>query len=445
MSNDLQTQYQAALDYIYEYIDFSLTHQDDLSVEDFTINSMHTLVKALGSPDQAYPTIHVAGTKGKGSVCAFCATALQAQGYKVGLYTSPHLKDFEERIQIDGQAISRQEFVDLVEKIKPFVEKIPNLTTFHITTAMAFWYFALQKVDVAVIEVGLGGRLDSTNVISPIMTVITALYLEHTKILGDTIEEIAAEKAGIIKPGVPVVVAPQVDSAVEVIQKIAAKNNAEMTLVGRDYRYELGEHSLDGQALTIWNGDKPPEEYQICLLGPHQAENAVVAYATLQLANQQGLAVGDQAIQEGFIQTEWPGRFEILRREPPVVVDSGHTPGAIAKVQETLQEYFPGRGLWLVFGVSDDKDVLGMLDEFKPQLRKIYSAQSTHPRAMDPQDLAALSNGIGVPVSVIPNVGDALIAAMAEAPEGDVVMVAGSIFVAATGRIAWFERKLWEK
>ena len=193
MSNDLQSQYQAALDYIYEYVDFSLTHQDDLSIEDFTINSMRALVNALGSPDKAYPAIHVAGTKGKGSVCAFCATALQAQGYKVGLYTSPHLKDFEERIQIDGEPISRQEFVDLVEQIKPYVAKIPNLTTFHITTAMAFWHFALQKVDVAVIEVGLGGRLDSTNVITPIISVITALYLEHTKILGDTIEEIATK------------------------------------------------------------------------------------------------------------------------------------------------------------------------------------------------------------------------------------------------------------
>ncbi len=445
MSNDHQNQYQAALDYIYEYVDFSLTHQDDLSVEDFTINSMDTLVKALGSPDKAYPTIHVAGTKGKGSVCAFCASALQAQGYKVGLYTSPHLRDFEERIQIDGQAISRQEFVEMVEKIKPYVEKIPNLTTFHITTAMAFWYFALQKVDVAVIEVGLGGRLDSTNVISPIMTVITALYLEHTKILGDSIEEIAAEKAGIIKPGVPVVVAPQLDSAIDVIEKIATEKNAEMTLIGRDYRYELCEHSLDGQSLTIWNGDKPPAEFQIGLLGPHQAENAVVAYAAIQLSNQQGLIVNDQAIQTGFAQTEWPGRFEILNREPPVVVDSGHTPGAMTKVQETLDEYFPGRSLWLVFGVSDDKDVEGMLEEFKPRLKKIYCAKSTHPRALDPQELAEHSKAIGVPVAVIPNVGDALEAAMAEAPEGDVIMVAGSIFVAATGRIAWFERKLWEK
>ena len=444
MSTDLQNQYQAALDYIYEYVDFSLSHQDDLSIDDFNLISMRTLVASLGNPDQTYPSIHVAGTKGKGSVCAFCATALQAQGYKVGMYTSPHLQDFEERIQIDGVPISRQEFVDLVDKIKPHVEAIPNLTTFHITTAMAFWYFALNKVDVAVIEVGLGGRLDSTNVISPFISVITALYLEHTHILGDTIEEIAAEKAGIIKPGVPVVVAPQVDSAREVIEKIAARQNSSLTQVGQEYRFEEREHSLDGQKLLIWNGGKPPAEFYIGLLGPHQAENAAVAYVTLQIANQLGLTIEDKAIQEGFSLTEWPGRFEILRREPPVVVDSGHTPGAMGKIQQTMDEYFPGRPLWLVFGVSDDKDVEGMFKELKPRLKKIYCAQSTHPRALDPAVLAELSNGVGVPVEVIPNVGDALEAAMAEAPKGDVVMVAGSIFVAATGRIAWFERKLWE-
>jgi len=401
-------------------------------------------MESLGQPDHKYPSIHVAGTKGKGSVCALCANALQAQGYKVGLYTSPHLKDFEERIQINGQSISRQEFVDLVEKIKPHVAAIPDLTTFHITTAMALWYFALNEVDVAVVEVGLGGRLDSTNVITPVLSVITSLYLEHTKILGDTIEEIAAEKAGIIKPGVPVVVASQVDSALDVIEKIAADNNAEMTLIGRDYHYEQGEHSLDGQELTIFNGGKPPAKYQIGLLGPHQAENAVVAYTAMQLANQVGLTIDDAAIQEGFAVTEWPGRFEILRKEPPVVVDSGHAPGAMTKIQQTIDEYFPGRSLWLVIGASDDKDVHGMLKELTPRLKKIYCAKSTHPRAMEPTRLALQSNGVGVPVDVVPDVGDALEAALAEAPEGDVVMVTGSIFVAATGRIAWFERKLWE-
>jgi dihydrofolate synthase/folylpolyglutamate synthase len=210
---DMETRYQEALDYLYSFVDFSLTHQDGLSLEDFNLVSMRALVTELGNPQQAYPSIHVAGTEGKGSVCSFCAAALQAQGYKVGLYTSPHLKDFEERIKINGEPISRADLVELIDEARPYIESIPNLTTSHIATALAFWYFARQNVDVAVIEVGLGGRLDSTNVILPRVAVITSLYLEHTAILGDTLPQIAAEKAGIIKPGVPVVVSPQREDA----------------------------------------------------------------------------------------------------------------------------------------------------------------------------------------------------------------------------------------
>ncbi len=444
MSNDLQTRYQEALDYLYRYVDFSLSHQDDLSIEDFTLESMSSLVKALGNPDQAYPTIHVAGTKGKGSVCALCANALQAQGYKVGMYTSPHLKNFEERIQVDGVSITPGELVALVDEVKPYVEAIPNLTTFHITTALAFWYFARKNVDIAVIEVGLGGRLDSTNVITPIVSVITALYLEHTHILGDTIEEIAAEKAGIIKPDVPVVVAPQVDSAREVIHQIALKNRAQLTQLGVDYHYRQGDSTLDGQTFSVWNNGDLHKELYIGLLGPHQVDNAAVAYVTLQIVRDLGFEIGEEAIAVGFARTEWPGRFEILRREPPVVVDCAHTPGAMTKLQETLSEYFPERPIWLVFGVSDDKDVEGMLLELKLGVRKVYCARSTHPRALEPAVVAEKARVLGVPVEVIESVGDALGTAMREAEDEAVVLVTGSIFVAATGRIAWFERKLWE-
>jgi len=444
MSNNLQDRYQAALDYLYRYVDFSLSHQDDLSIEDFTLESMRSLVKALGSPDKAYPTIHVAGTKGKGSVCVLVATSLQAQGYKVGMYTSPHLKNFEERIQVNGESISVSELVDLVDEIKPYVESISNLTTFHITTALAFWYFAKQEVDIAVIEVGLGGRLDSTNVITPIISVITSLYLEHTHILGDTIEEIAAEKAGIIKPGVPVVVAPQVDSAREVITQIAAEKEAQLTQLGVDYHYQRGESSLDGQNFSVRNNGNFHEDLHIGLLGPHQIDNAAVAYVTLQIVRELGYEISEEAIAAGFSRTEWPGRFEVLRRDPPVVIDSAHTPGAMIKLQETLDELFPGQPVWLVFGVSDDKDVEGMLLELKSSVRTIYCARSTHPRALDPAILVEKARVLGVPVQVIDNIGDALETAMQKAGDDAVVLVTGSIFVAATGRIAWFERKLSE-
>ncbi|MCK5342852.1 MAG: bifunctional folylpolyglutamate synthase/dihydrofolate synthase, partial [Candidatus Heimdallarchaeota archaeon] len=189
----------------------------------------------LGSPHKTFPSIHIAGSKGKGSVSAFCASVLQTAGYKVGLYTSPHLKDFEERVQVNQIPIPRGTLADLVEEIKSAVESVPKLTTFEIMTGLAFSYFARQKVDIAVIEVGLGGRLDATNIITPLVSVITSLYLDHISILGDTLEEIAAEKGGIIKPGIPVVCAPQEDEAIEVITGIARNNDAVLIQIQKEY------------------------------------------------------------------------------------------------------------------------------------------------------------------------------------------------------------------
>jgi dihydrofolate synthase / folylpolyglutamate synthase len=439
--SDLQTRYQSALDYLYSYIDYSLTHQQNLSPENFDLARMFGLMKALGQPHQAYPSIHVAGSKGKGSVSAFCAQALIAQGYKVGLYTSPHLKDFEERIQITGQSISRADLVTLVDDIKPIVATFPFLTTFEISTALAFWHFARQEADIAVIEVGLGGRLDATNVVTPLVSAITALYLEHTYVLGDTIEEIAAEKAGIIKPGVPVVLAPQVDSVREVVAQIAAERGSHLTSLGLDYDFKQGQTSLDGQQFTLWPvGTQEHRPFMIKLLGPHQAENAALAVMVLDVLRQQGFDLTDEAISQGLANTEWPGRFEILQRQPPVVVDSAHTPGAITRLQETLDEFFPGRRLHLILGMSADKDIQGMLAALKSPIAKIYCTQAPHPRAMTPAALADAARFLERPVTAIANPGDALEAALNEAQNGDLVLVTGSIFIAASGRIAWFER-----
>ncbi len=445
MDNDLEASYQQALDYIYSYVDFSLTHQQNLSPENFDLGRMEALVEALGHPQHEYPVLHVAGSKGKGSVCSFCDAVLREQGYKVGLYTSPHLKDFEERIQINGESMPRADLVTFTEELKPYVEAIPRLTTFEISTALAFWYFAHQQIDVAVIEVGLGGRLDATNVVDPFVSVITTLYLEHTSILGDTIEQIAAEKAGIIKPGAPVVLAPQGDSARHVVEEIAARRGAALTRLGQEYRYRREGASLEGQTFTVWSSmDGFPSDgttLRIPLLGPHQVDNAATAYLALQAARQEGLTISDQAIQRGFARTQWPARFEVLSRGPkPVVVDSAHNPGAAHKLQQTLDEFFPHRRIWLVFGVSEDKDVNGILEAIGERIDKIYCAASDHPRAMEARGLAAKARFLGKPVEVIPNVGNALEAALAEAPDETLILVTGSIFVAATGRIAWFER-----
>lgn len=439
MSND--EKYQEALDYIYSFIDNSLTHQANLSLDDSDPSRMYTLMQSLGNPQNHYPSIHVAGSKGKGSVSAFCATALQNEGYKVGLYTSPHLRDFEERIQIKREPISREDFVTYVDEIKPYVSPIPRLNTFEIATAIAFWYFSRQKVDIAVIEVGLGGRLDATNVITPKVSVITALYLEHTKILGDTIEKIAMEKAGIIKPGIPVVISPQVSEARKTIEEIAAQRKASLTQIGQDYTFDQIRSSLDRQAFTLKSSiTNELTGLEIRLLGQHQMENASTAYIALQSLREQGIPISERAIHEGFAHTEWPARFEVLRQEPPLIVDSAHNPDSARKLRHTIEEYFPGRPIVLIFGVSEDKNVGGMIKELHPGTIQVICSQSTHPRAMDAEDLLKLVMPFNVSARVISDIGTALEEAITIAGKNAVVLVTGSIFVAATARIAWFEK-----
>src|SRR5512143_518513 len=226
--------YNKALDYLYSFVDYSLKHSSELAKAEFNLDRMFALMEELGNPQMKCPIIHVAGTKGKGSVSALCASGLQVACYKVGLYTSPHLLDYCERIQINGEPISHDFMIELVEEIKPAVAKIPKLTTFEITTALGFLAFARQGCTAAVIEVGLGGRLDATNVVTPKVSVITSLSYDHMAVLGNTLAQIAGEKAGIIKEGVPVVSAPQKEEALEVLERVAKLNNSNIMLIGKD-------------------------------------------------------------------------------------------------------------------------------------------------------------------------------------------------------------------
>jgi dihydrofolate synthase / folylpolyglutamate synthase len=244
--SNIETAYNSSLDYLYSFVDYSLKHSSELAKADFNLDRMRALLGELGNPQDQYPIIHVAGTKGKGSVCALCASAFRAAGYKTGLYTSPHLWDYTERIQISDQPISHAGLVELVESVKPAVARIPKLTTFEITTAIGFIYFAQQNVEAAVIEVGLGGRLDATNVIQPKVSVITSLSYDHMAVLGNTLTLIAREKAGIIKPGVQVVSSPQESEALEVVAGIAKERNTPMTFVTATF------HPSDHQTSSSW-------------------------------------------------------------------------------------------------------------------------------------------------------------------------------------------------
>ena len=454
--NDVEMAYQATLEYLYTFVDYSLVRNFRNSPETFDLGRMRRLAEALGNPQDQYPVIHVAGTKGKGSVAALCASALRAAGYRVGLYTSPHLDDFAERIQFDGQPISHAELVSLVDEQRLTFQSIPRLTFFEITTALAFLYFARQKATAGVIEVGLGGRLDATNICQPRLAVITSLSYDHMALLGETLAEIAGEKAGIIKDGVPVVVAPQKEEARQVVERVAQERGSALIQVGRDYQFAALSHSLGGQSLQVWpdsamGTSAKSIELEIPLLGLHQVENAATAYATLQVASQQGMPITEEQIREGFRHTSWPGRFEVLRYDPPVVVDCAHNRDSAAKLCKAVDDYFPGMPVVLVFGASEDKDILGMLEELLPRVRQVILVKSYHPRAADPEKLALLVQQAGKPVRIIPEVTEALDEALRQggseggknSPGGKsspvLVLVTGSIFVAAGARIAWMK------
>ena len=443
---NVEAAYQSTLDYLYSFVDYSLTRSLRYSPEKFDLGRMAVLAAVLGSPHRQYPVVHVAGTKGKGSTCAMIASVLQTAGYKVGLYTSPHLVDYTERIQIDRQPVPHERLVELVERLKPEVAKIEKLTTFELTTAAAFLFFAEEKVDISVIEVGLGGRLDATNIVDPLVSVITSLSMDHMNVLGDTLEKIAAEKGGIIKPGRPVVAAHQKPEAAAVLKEIAKERRAPILFTDDCYTASLTGHSLAGQEFTIRsaaknNGSSRASHFSLPLLGAHQVQNALTAYAALEVLHKTGIKISHANIKRGFADVSWPGRFEILQNDPLVVIDSAHNLDSAEKLAQTIRDYLPGRAVGLVFGASEDKDVTGMLGALSPVIESIMVTQSVHPRSYDAVQLGEAAQKFGLPVAVDPQLESALDQAYASLKPDGVLVITGSIFIAAGARQYWFEKK----
>ena len=435
---DTETRYNQALNYLYSFVDYSLKKASELARAEFNLGRMAALLEKLGNPHQAYPIIHVTGTKGKGSVCALCASALQAGGYKTGLYTSPHLLDYAERIQVDGQPIPHGVLADLVDEIKPAVAGVPKLTTFEITTALAFLYFARQGCTAAVIEVGLGGRLDATNVVRPKVAVITSISYDHMAVLGETLTLIAGEKAGIIKENCPVVSAPQTPEALKVLEKAAAERSAPLTLVGREVVITPLMRSLALQTFQVASASIPMLTLTIPLLGSHQIDNAATAFAALEAS---GLGLSYSAIQKGFYRVKWPARFEVARQEPPVIFDSAHNRDSFARLRQTLDDHFPTRPLYLIFGVSEDKMLLDMIEEIRPRLTKIIATRADHPRALEAEKIVEMARQAGVESEAATPVEAALARALELAGETGIVLSAGSLFVTAEVLRAWKKYK----
>ncbi len=406
----------------------------------YDLTRMEALLGRLGSPQNQVPAVHIAGTKGKGSTAALCDSALHAAGLSTGFYSSPHLHTYRERIRRDSEPISQEGFAALVEGLWPLHEELKSdsvvgpLTLFEFLTGMAFQCFAQDRTDVQVIEVGLGGRLDATNVLDAGVCVITSISLDHMAILGNTIGEIAAEKAGIIKPGSTVVIAPQASEALSPILAACQEKEAAPILVGRDVTWEEGRTGTDGQRFKV-RGRNGEYDLYMPLLGAHQLENAALAVAALEALGSQGIDVSAKAMEVGFENVSWPCRMEVLSRSPLLVADGAHNVYSIESLLKSLPDYLAYDRLILVVGFSRDKNVEGMARALGEKADIIVATASRHPRSMQAVEVAGLFPETGKPV-LASTPADALRLAMEVAGKKDLVLATGSLFLAAEVREA---------
>jgi dihydrofolate synthase / folylpolyglutamate synthase len=427
--------YQQTLDYIYGFVNYE-TLPMPRAPGHFDLRRVDELMLEIGNPHLKARSVHIAGTKGKGSVAAMIASVLAASGYDTGLYTSPHLIDLRERIRVNGIFISEEELINLTQKFKPAIEAVNQratfgkLTTFEVLTALAFAYFKLRGVDFQVLEVGLGGRLDATNIVYPEVCLITHIGYDHMEVLGNTLAAIATEKAGIIKPGCTVVSSPQVDEAGMVIKEVCRERGVRLIMVGRDVTWEGLSFDLGGQLLRV-KGRLGSYNLSLPLLGDFQLENAATAVAALEVLAEKGFNISRDNIIDGLARVSWPGRLQILRRCPLMVVDGAHNPDSARKLRQSLEQYFNFDHAILVIGTSLDKDIAGIISELSPLFDKVIATCSRHPRATAPALLKAEFARHGVETQVAEDVSTALSQALALAGDRDLICVAGSLFVVA--------------
>lgn len=354
---------------------------------------MQALLARLGNPQDKLRYVHVAGTNGKGSVCVMSASILSAAGYKTGLYTSPYINRFHERVQIDGVPIGDAALSELTRRVQQEADQMEDHPTeFELITALGFLYFAQENCDIVVLEVGLGGRLDATNVIpAPDAAVITPISLDHIRELGDTVEKIAAEKAGVIKPGCRVVSSPQVGGVEAVLRAACEEWDTPITFID-PADITLLDQRIEGTRFTYKGG----EALSISLLGAYQPQNAAVVLEVMDALRGRGWQIPQSAVQKGLAQARWPARFEILRREPWFIVDGGHNPQCVDALLDNLNIYFPGQKVTFITGVMADKDFEAMFGKIIPVARRIFTVTPDNPRALPAAELAAYFAARGV-------------------------------------------------
>jgi dihydrofolate synthase / folylpolyglutamate synthase len=420
------TSYQEALTFLYDNL--PMFQRVGAAAVQKDLHNTLKLCKILGDPQDSFPTIHVAGTNGKGSTCHMLASVMQESGYKTGLYTSPHLKEFTERIRVNGKELSKEFVVRFVNRIRSAIEEI-RPSFFEITVAMAFDYFRDEKVDLAVIEVGLGGRLDSTNVITPLMSVITNISFDHKDLLGETLPEIAREKAGIIKRNVPVVVSQRQPETDDVFIAEAQTQNAEIYFASEEYSATM--HS-PGTLDIFQAGRKIYEDIPFPLLGEYQRHNVPGVMKALEVLSLSFPVIPPQ-IRNGLmhvvINTGLKGRWQILHTSPTVVCDTAHNEGGIREVVRQISHQRFER-LFMIIGMVKDKDV-GNILKLLPKEAFYYFCQATIPRAMDAARLEQMAADAGLYGEVVPDVNEASAKAIARAGSSDFIFIGGSTYVVA--------------